>query len=161
MARLVSLSPHPDAPEARKRLRQKAKTVVQWTGIVGGLAAATFALVCVVIVLMLTWQMWPQSHLHDWPKFYQSEVSQRFKIPPSAKIVHAVDKPDIMGQEVCIRFRLPETKTPSAWVEHIATSSGIPVRYREDPLHYDGPGDYNLVSYDPQTRLYEVMYGWD
>ena len=161
MTRQVSLPPRPDSGYARRRLQPGLWAVVRWLAVAAGIVAVGYGLLFLVVIILWSWPQQPRSHLRDWPQFYQSDVSPHFKIPPSAQIVQADDMPQFMGQEVRIRFRLPETKTPSAWVEHVATSSGIPVRYREDPLHYNGPGDYNLVSYDQATGLYEVVYGWD
>jgi hypothetical protein len=120
------------------------------------------AVVSVSLILFSIHKEDRTSHLNDWPNFYRTEVSAHFKLPAEATIIHAEDyRPFPMGQEVRIRFRLPTTRKPAEWVKRIANSSGISDQYREDSLHYDGPGDYNLVSYDSSTMLYEVLYGWD
>ena len=130
----------------------------------GAFVGAGLLLVPLAMGLLLAWaaQGTRTSHLRDWPAFYRTEVSRHFKLPDEAHVVHAEEyHPFPMGQEVRVRFRLPATREPAEWVKHIANSSGIGDRFRRDPLLYDGPGDYNTVSYDPATRLYEVLYGWD
>ena len=135
--------------------------LLQWAP---GLIFGGLILSVVVPALLWAWILEGDrtSHLRDWPTYYRTDVSRHFKLPPQAQVVHAEDySPWPLGQEVRVRFRLPATRTPEEWVKHIANSSGIPDRFRKDPLQYDGPGDMNIVSYDRATGLFEVLYGWD
>jgi hypothetical protein len=114
-----------------------------------------------VVFLFATMPEGRTQHVTDWPRFYRQEVSQYFKIPAEAVVVHAEDySPWPMGQQVTIRFYLPARRAPNQWLRQIAHA---PDRGKGgvDRDSYNGPGDMNFVSYDPATGLYEVVYGWD
>lgn len=101
------------------------------------------------------------NHLSDWDDFYARKVSRYFKLPNEATIIRAEEcECAIMGWELKVRFKLPLTKSPQAWVKSIAEESGIS-RHKKSDFLYDAGGDVYKVEYLPEEKAYIVVYSWD
>ncbi|PIX46404.1 MAG: hypothetical protein COZ06_34090 [Armatimonadetes bacterium CG_4_10_14_3_um_filter_66_18] len=85
-----------------------------------------------------------KDHAGDWAVFYRQTVSTYFVLPPEADVVSAQETQSPF-RTFTVRFRLPRTKPPGAWIEKIARESGLS-GCRIDAFQYDA-GDRSLVYY--------------
>ena len=103
------------------------------------------------------------NHRRDWPNYYASAVSTDFYIPEIAEIVKAEERSSFpMGWGYTVRFKLPNTKTPEAWMIELVDKS--PILDREDRATryvYELPGVYYRLEYIPDEDLYEAYHVFD
>ncbi len=117
----------------------------------------------------------PRDWTSQWHTYYKERFSTYFKIPADAEIVSAIETPAwMMGEFDRVVFRLPSSKTPTAWVSEIAKASGIG-SFRQSDIWYDASHlvegrpnkhldtrtDNYLIRYQTEDQTYEAIWGWD
>jgi hypothetical protein len=96
-------------------------------------------------------------HLPTWKRFYAQKLEACFKLPTEAEVYSARQRHDATGETHEIRFRLPSTQRPEAWLEQIARASGLTRKDRETRFEYRGRSHWgSWLHYKPGEKIYSA-----
>jgi hypothetical protein len=150
---------HPDTE--RDALRLHRRLLVALAGVIGFVALAYTLYGAAGAFDMMRTET--TNRVPDWPRFYETEVSRFFKLPPEARVVLAEKTSGGFEYRIVVRFTLPGTRSPEHWVRTIAEESGIaaPSAHRKGKFLYDAGGDGYSVEYLESLGVFQVLYAID
>ncbi|MCH8978179.1 MAG: hypothetical protein IH945_02920 [Armatimonadetes bacterium] len=151
----------------------KANRTTKVLAVIGGIALALIIYGIIGEVFMSTWGTENADTPTKQKEFVEQTASQLFNVPQEAEVLLAERQTGFGTDDWVLRFRLPETKSVTEWMEVLVAGKLIE-EYKVNDYLYDagdwfedvrtgreGTYDGYRLTYIESEEMYVAEYHWD
>jgi len=144
--------PTAGAVETLPRTRRRGLSIAATVGV--GVALFASGILTAFLWLFIGTRDHTVDRTADWSELYRGRVQASISLPPESQVSQALEtNVAFFKQRIEFTFRLPNTRSPEAWVRSIAQKSAFSDRDRVSPFSYaDG------TRSDPSSRGVEYIH---